>query len=179
MSCTNYRGAADIAEAVIAHGHSQIVICTNYHTVVEERRVDRIQGFKDTLEKYGIVKVEKRVFHETVSDTPAAKILLKRMLKLFPETTVIMTDSDILAYRLLQGLNELETVRPITVTGFGNLGARSGNLRIPSVEQHPEEIGVQSVNELFRMMEDPDYVSPARIEIETELANLDKLPYIK
>ena len=179
VSCTNYRGAADIAEAVIAHGHRQIVICTDYHTVVEERRADRVKGFTETLEKYGIGKMQKRVFHEPVSDTPAAKFLLKRILKLFPETTVIMTDSDSLAYRLLQGLNELETVRPITVTGFGNLGARSGNQKIPSVEQHPEEIGVQSVNELFRMIEDPDYVSPARIEIETEPANLDKLPYLR
>lgn len=179
VTCTNYQGAADIAEAVIAHGHRQIVICTDYLTVVEERRADRVKGFTDTLEKYGIGKVQKRVFHETVSDTPAAKILLKRMLKLFPETTVIMSDSDNLAYRLLQGLNEMESIRPVTVTGFGNLGAAGGNVRIPSVEQHPEEIGVQSVNELFRMIEDPDYVSPARIEIETEPANLDKLPYIR
>ena len=102
VSCTNYRGAADIAEAVIAHGHRQIVICTDYHTVVEERRADRVKGFTETLEKYGIGKMQKRVFHEPVSDTPAAKFLLKRILKLFPETTVIMTDSDSLAYRLLQ-----------------------------------------------------------------------------
>ena len=40
-----------------------------------------------------------------------------------------------------------------------------------------EEIGAQGVNELLRMIADPEYVSPGRIEIETELVNLDKLPW--
>ena len=52
-------------------------------------------------------------------------------------------------------------------------------LQIPGVEQHPEEIGAQGVNELIRMIEEPDYVSPGLIEIETELVNLDKLPYLR
>ena len=178
VTCTNYKGAADIAEAVIGHGHRQIVICTNYIDL-EVGRPERIRGFTDTLEKYGIGNIRHRIFHEPIQDRASAKFVLKRILKLFPDTTVIMTDSDTVAFRLMQAMSEQPMPHRLTITGFGNIGFEGGLLKIPSVEQHPEEIGIQSVNELIRMIEDPEYVSPARIEIETELVNLDKLPYLK
>ena len=178
VTCTNYKGAADMTEAVIAHGHREIVICTNYIDM-EAGRPDRILGFTDTLAKYGIGNIRRRIFHEPIQDRASAKFVLKRILKLFPDTTVIMTDSDLVAFRLMQAMSEHEMPHPVTITGFGNIGFEGGLLKIPSVEQHPEEIGIQSVNELLRMIEDPDYVSPARIEIETELVNLDKLPYLR
>ena len=90
-----------------------------------------------------------------------------------------MTDSDTVAFRLMQAMSEQPMPHQLTITGFGNIGFEGGLLKLPSVEQHPEEIGIQSVNELLRMIEDPTYVSPARIEIETELVNLDKLPYLR
>ena len=178
VTCTHYKGAADMTEAVIAHGHREIVICTN-EIDMEAGRPDRILGFTDTLAKYGIGNIRRRIFHEPIQDRASAKFVLKRILKLFPDTTVIMTDSDLVAFRLMQAMSEHEMPHPVTITGFGNIGFEGGLLKIPSVEQHPEEIGIQSVNELLRMIEDPDYVSPARIEIETELVNLDKLPYLR
>ena len=178
VTCTNYKGAADIAEAVIGHGHREIAICTNYIDL-EVGRPERIRGFTDTLEKYGIGNLRHRIFHEPIQDRASAKFVLKRILKLFPDTTVIMTDSDTVAFRLMQAMSEQSMPHQLTITGFGNIGFEGGLLKIPSVEQHPEEIGIQSVNELLRMIEDPAYVSPARIEIETELVNLDKLPYLR
>ena len=80
---------------------------------------------------------------------------------------------------MLVFLSEQKMPHQITITGFGNIGFEGGLLRFPSVEQHPEEIGIQSVNELLRIIEDPEYVSPARIEIETELVNQEKLPYLR
>ena len=177
VTCTNYKGAADMAETVIGRGHREIVICTNYIDL-EAGRPDRIRGFTDTLAKYGIGDIRHRIFHEPIQDRASARFVLKRILKLFPETTVIMTDSDMVAFRLMQAMSEQKMPHRITITGFGNIGFEGGLLKFPSVEQHPEEIGIQSVNELLRMIEDPDYVSSGRIEIETELVNLDKLPQV-
>ena len=178
VTCTNYKGAADMTEAVIAHGHREIVICTNYIDL-EVGRPERIRGFTDTLEKYGIGNIRHRIFHEPIQDRASARFVLKRILELFPETTVIMADSDTVAFRLMQAMSEQKMPHQITITGFGNIGFEGGLLRFPSVEQHPEEIGIQSVNELLRMIEEPDYVSSGRIEIETEPVNLEKLPYLR
>ena len=101
------------------------------------------------------------------------------MIKLFPATTAILVDSDIIANKLMQAKMELMPELNLCITGFGNVEFNGGFLRFPSVEQHPEEIGMQSVNELLNMINDPDYVSPGKIEIETELVNMEKLNYVR
>lgn len=83
-----------------------------------------------------------------------------------------------LAKKLFQVLRILNLEKKISITGYGNLAHSGGLLQIPGAEQHLEEIGAQGVNELIRMIEDPDYASSGLIEIETELVNLDKLPWI-
>ena len=77
-----------------------------------------------------------------------------------------------------QVLRDMDMEKKITITGFGNLSHSGGLMQIPGVEQHPEEIGAQGVNELIRMIEEPGYVSPGLIEIETELVNLQNIPVI-
>ena len=177
VTCTNYKGGADMAEAVIAHGHREILICTDLSNK-DGQRTNRIQGFKDILQKHGIDNLAQRIFSEPVLDAASARFLLKKMLKRFPETTVIMADTDDIAAKLIRGMDEdMRKNCPAVITGFGNFAHFGGLLQIPGVEQHPEEIGVQSVNELFRMIEDPEYMAPAPIEVETELVNLDKLPW--
>lgn len=177
VTCTNYKGAADMAEAVLAHGHREILICSN-HASTEEGRGCRVRGFLDTLQRHGLRDAELRVFHELLIDTSSAKFLLRKMLKQFPETTVILSDSDGVASYLFQAMQGMDLPRRITVTGFGNLSQGGGLLKFPGVEQHPDEIGIQSVNELFRLIAEPGSVSPGMIEIETELVNLDRLPYL-
>ena len=101
------------------------------------------------------------------------------MMKLFPSTTAILVDSDIIANNILQAKTELMPESNLCITGFGNVNFNGGLLRIPSVEQHPEEIGMQCVSELINMINDPNYISHGRIEIETELANMEKMIYLK
>lgn len=178
VTCTNYKGAVDMAETVLAHGHREILICTTLGEL-EKSREDRVRGFCDTLEKHGIKNVQKRVFHEVILDLTSIKFMLKKMIKLFPATTAVLVDSDIIANKLMQAKMELMPELNLCITGFGNVEFNGGFLRFPSVEQHPEEIGMQSVNELLNMINDPDYVSPGKIEIETELVNMEKLNYVR
>ena len=104
--------------------------------------------------------------------------MFRDAMKKYPETTVIMCDTDNVALLLYQGMQDIAPSHPVSLTGFGNLSHAGGLLRLPGVEQHPEEIGAQGVTELLRMITDPEYVSPGRIEIETELVNLQNIPML-
>ena len=178
VTCTNYKGAVDMAEMVLAHGHREILICTTFGEL-EKSREDRVRGFKDTLEKHGIPNVNRRIFNQLILDLTSVKFMLKKMINLFPATTAILVDSDIIANKVLQAKMELMPELNLCITGFGNVAFNGGFLRFPSVEQHPEELGMQSVNELLNMINDPDYISPGKIEIETELANMEKMIYVR
>ncbi len=177
VTCTNYRGAYELAQAVIGHGHREILVFTSFMDS-EFSRGNRLRGFMDALVGSRIPKAEKRLFRETLKDVASVKFLLQKALKDFPGTTVIMTDSDSIAMKLFQVLRDMDMEKKITITGFGNLSHSGGLMQIPGVEQHPEEIGAQGVNELIRMIEEPGYVSPGLIEIETELVNLQNIPVI-
>ncbi|MBE6404503.1 MAG: GntR family transcriptional regulator [Lentisphaerae bacterium] len=174
VTCTNYKGAADMTEKVLSYGHREILIYTSYGEL-EISRAERVRGFRDTLEKHGIKNVQKRVFHEAILDLTSIKFMFKKMMKLFPETTAIMVDSDNIANKLLQAKALLMPERKLCITGFGNVEHSCGQIKFPSVEQHPEEIGMQSVNELLNLINDPDYISSGKIEIETELVNMEEM----
>lgn len=177
VTCTNYRGAAEMMEQVIMRGHREILVCSSY-CAMEECRMERIRGFLETLKKHRIHDAEKRFFHEAITDSVSAKSLLQNMLRLFPKTTVILTDSDDIAYKLLYASEEMLPTRQIAITGFGNLAYSSDYRRLPGVEQHPEEIGAQGTSELLRMIADSNYVPEGLQEIETDLVHLDKLPIL-
>ena len=175
VTCTNYQGAVEMAEAVIAHGHREILIASSLENFSLSRE-ERIRGFLDALQKHGIPGAERRVFRQSIGSPASTRFLLRDAMKQYPETTAIMCDSDNVAMLLHQAMQDIPPAHPVALTGFGNLSSAGDFLQLPGVEQHPEEIGAQGVNELLRMIADPEYVSPGRIEIETELVNLDKLP---
>lgn len=178
VGCTDYKGAVEMAETVLAYGHREILIFS-HHTEIELSRVERCRGFLETLAKNGIPNVARRFIHEpAMIDTSSTKHYLQNALKRFPDTTVIMTDSDTVAIRLFQAMQELPLKHPITLTGFGNQTTNDCFVKFPGVETNPEEIGTHGINELLRIINEPDYAPPKSIEIETELVYLDRLPHI-
>lgn len=178
VTCSNYTGAAEAAERLIALGHREILVCSNY-SVLEESRKERVRGFLDTMRKHGIRNPEKRFFHEVVRHSAGAKTLLREALVQFPETTAVLTDSDDIAYMLFYAARDLKLDGRICFTGFGNMTYSSDSLALPSVEQHPEEIGDRGFSELFRMITEPGYVSSHRIEVEAEIVRFDRIPPIR
>ncbi|MBO4492088.1 MAG: GntR family transcriptional regulator [Lentisphaeria bacterium] len=178
VTCSNGTGAAEAAERVIALGHREILVCSNY-SELEESRKERVRGFLDTMRKHGIRQVEKRFFHEVVRHPTGAKNLLREALAQFPKTTAILTDSDDLAYTLYYAARDLKLDGRICFTGFGNMAYSSDSQALPSVEQHPEEIGDRGFNELFRMITEPGYVPSRRIEVESEIVRFDRIPPVR
>lgn len=175
VSCTNYQGAFEMAETVLAYGHREILIGTSLHDSSPSRG-DRIRGFTDALTRHGIPRPENRVFRISSTGSCSARLLLRSALQKYPGTTVFLCDSDNVALQLYEELQLRPPRRPVALTGFGNLAHEGDSLELPGVEQHPEEIGAQGVGELLRMIADPEYAPERLIEIETELVNLEKLP---
>ena len=168
-----------MAELAISRGHREIVICAENLSKTSVSRSERNRGFYDILRKYNIPDIEKRFFSSQYHTTAGCIRTMKNILNKFPDTTLILTDSDDIAIALHHTFKNFVPEKNICITGFGNIQKNYVYLPIPSVEQHPEEIGASGVTELIRCIEDKDYNSEKVIEIETELVNTEFIPYIK
>lgn len=173
--CNNVQGAADMAEAVWEHGHRQILIFTSY-SIIEYSREQRINAFVDTLLKHGLSEVKSRIVHFEAPLQQNAQISaqIKKALKRFPDTTAFLTDSDHVALFLLKILREMGLSDQITVTGFGALSKKQYHSpKIPTVDQHPEEIASAGFQKMLRILESPEAEPPSEIVVETELIHTE------
>ena len=104
--------------------------------------------------------------------------IFQRAYKQFPETTLILTDSDDIAFNIVEDLKAMGIEEKITVTGFGNLSWISPLLKIPTIEQHPEEIGAIAVDKLISNIQNPSSPHTGNVIIDAELVNTDLIPDI-
>ena len=177
VTCTNAQGAADMAKALLDKGHREILIFSSY-TLIEFSRKERIRSFMETLTAGGVPHVENRFFHvKSPRRYSEAKRILEKALEQFSGTTAILTDSDHIAFFLLRILHDKGLNKQITVTGFGALSGNYGLHRIPSVDQHPEEIALQGFTRMLQLLKDPG-LEPTEIRVKTELINPDCIPEV-
>ena len=179
VCCANYHGAEKMAELAVSRGHREIVICTETSYNSFGSRTDRVRGFTDVLQKHGIKNIEARLFYTNPLVNAAGVRTIKSIINKFPGTTLILCDTDDIAVTLYHTKQNIMPDKNIAITGFGNIQYRCAYLPFASVEQHPEEIGTQGVIELIRCIENKNYNSEKIIEIETELKNIESIPYIK
>lgn len=178
VSCSNYLGAEKMAKLAISRGHREIVICTEASSSVS--RLERVKGFSDVLQKADIPHVNEKIFTVQSRVTASCIRTLKNIIRKFPDTTLLLTDSDDIAIAMFHTMQTLMPEKNICITGFGNvLNKYNYIMPIPTVEQHPEEIGIQGVSELIRCIKNKNYNAEKVIEIETELVNTEFMPHIK
>ena len=173
VTCNNYQGGYEMMKQLLERGHRNIVIFFR-----RELMPERLTGFRDAMMEAGISDWEKRTFFWLDESRYEAQKNLRQALKKFAGFTAIACGSDPQMFLTADALDQqgLAWRNRIALTGFGNLAYAGDFLRLPGVEQHPEEIGAQGVGELLRMIADPEYAPERLIEIETELVNLEKLP---
>ena len=176
ISCSNYQSAADMAEVGIQRGHRDILVFSSF-SHYEYSRVERLNGFIDTMKKHKISDISKRAVNISGNYLLLSR-LFQRALRQFPETTLVLTDSDDIAFTLVDTIKTMGLEGKITVTGFGNMSWISPLLKIPTVEQHPEEIGAAAVDELLYSLEHPEAPHTNGITIEAELVHTDLIPDI-
>lgn len=167
VTCDNYQGAFAMAEAVLVRGHRGILIATNYKPT-EYSRAERIRGFRDALLKYGITSPDARMIHNFQLHVKS----LEQKIKLFPDTTAVLCDSDDLAGELREEWENAFPGKKILFTGFGNLR------RIPTVDQHQEEIGAIAVDMLMDKLGTSSSMPHGTVRIKTDLVNTELIPIL-
>ena len=140
LDSDNYNGARKLMKKILEHGHREIVIFSSqrYFFTPEAPVPARVRGFQDVLREAGMTDEKERTFYTNLS-LNETQIVLKKILKKYPSTTVICTDSDDGADLIHTAAAQMGLSIPgeTALTGFGNITSQ----QIPTVDQHPEVQG--------------------------------------
>ena len=138
VNSDNFTGAANLMREILKRGHREVVIfsCQRYFISPDAPVLPRVRGFQTAMREAGMDDYEARTFYGSSQTLNEARIILETMLKKYPETSLICTDSDNGA-DLIHAAAEAMGIRcpgEIALTGFGNITP----LKIATVDQNPE-----------------------------------------
>ncbi|MBR1966769.1 MAG: LacI family DNA-binding transcriptional regulator [Lentisphaeria bacterium] len=175
VSCDNYKAAFEMAQHVIDKGHREIIIISDVAEVEFTRR-KRIEGFSDAMIQAGIKDVENRIFNPHGLVDTNIYLTLKMIFQKYPETTIILTDADDVAYRVINMLKRANMASEnVVVTGFGNIYKQ--NSAIATIEQYPQQIGYTGCVELLKAIKAGCHPS-GLIELPAMLVKTELIPKI-
>ena len=177
VTSNDYQAAHNIVDAVCRRGHRDIAVHVGIDPM-EYNRQRRRNGFWDALNKNGISAPHQRIFAEPVTTPAKARDFWPRLLQAFPNVTVLLTDSNMPALRLMITKKDFPQAANVVVTTFSNTPLIDMLYHLPSVEQHPEELANLAVAELLHNATHPDAPHLKETELPTSLVNLDHIPII-
>ena len=156
-------------------GHREIIIISDVAEVEFTRR-KRIEGFSDAMIQAGIKDVENRIFNPHGLVDTNIYLTLKMIFQKYPETTIILTDADDVAYRVINMLKRANMASEnVVVTGFGNIYKQ--NSAIATIEQYPQQIGYTGCVELLKAIKAGCHPS-GLIELPAMLVKTELIPKI-
>lgn len=138
LNSDNFNGAKELMQEVLKHGHHEVVIfsCQRYFISPEAPVTPRVKGLQTALREAGIGDYVRRTFYGSGDSIEEAGKILQTILKKYPDTTIICTDSDDGATLIHTAAERLGISCPgeIGLTGFGN----TSYLKIMNVDQNQE-----------------------------------------
>ena len=138
LNSDNFSGAKELMQEVLKHGHREVAVFSSqrYFISPEAPVTPRVKGFQTAMREAGIKDCERRTFYGSETSQGEVETLLKKMLKKYPDTTMICTDSDGGATLLNAAAESMGISCPgkIGLTGFGN----TIGLKIANVNQNQE-----------------------------------------
>ena len=181
INSDNYAGGRQIMEEVLRRNHRDIVVFSLSH-VFKSRSASptplkiapRLRGMFDAMKQAGITDCAKRIFHGKSESLADARESFREILRRYPETTVICTDSDIGAEQINIVAREhgIKCPGDIALTGFGNITG----LRIASVDQNAVRQGQLAARYLIDHVEDSEFCFPENELVETTVSRADCIP---
>lgn len=164
----NREGVARLVEYVVAHGHSKIGFL--HSTVTTYHIVERFEGFKEALSRYGLRFREDWVFWGDFSEASGAEAL-DRLLSLDDRPTALICGTDSMAIGVIRRARERGVQIPgdLSLTGFDNIPeARVVHPALTTMEQPLVKMGERAAELLLERVQHVDL--PARREFfETTL----------
>jgi len=166
-------------EEILLRNHREIIIFNTERFAYFKTSTThpRINGFCEVMQKYGIEDIQKRSYLCIPHKIEAIQRTLIDILKRYPKTTVIATDSDETAELLWEAarLEKIFLGDKIAITGFGHVS----HLPIASVEQYPETMGEVGVQLLLKQLQnDKSSYIPVHEKIKSKIVNLEYLPIL-
>lgn len=174
--CINdYETAFAVIDDICRKGHREIAVLSNY-CFIEYNRQRRQRGFLDSMVKNRIPNPENRIFNDRVMNIVEAKMFWEKLLAAYPGTTVLVTDSNMPAWRLHAA--NLENRKPckVTITGFASSPILDRLYHFPSVDQHPDQLASCAITELLYNAEHPDKPHLDETIVPASLVNFDRIP---
>ncbi|MBE6370554.1 MAG: GntR family transcriptional regulator [Lentisphaerae bacterium] len=174
--CINdYETAFAVIDDICRKGHREIAVLSNYN-FIEYNRQRRQHGFLDSMVKNRIPNPENRIFNDRVTSLVEAKMFWIKLLAAYPETTILVTDSNMPAWRLHAAAMEHKKPDKVTITGFASSPMQDGLYHFPSVDQHPDQLASCAVSELLYNAEHPDNPHLCETIVPASLVNFDRIP---
>ena len=174
--CINdYETAFAVIDDICRKGHREIAVLSNY-SYIEYNRQRRQCGFLDSMVKNRILHPENRIFSDPVNNVFEAKMFWKKLLTAFPKTTVLVTDSNMPAWRLHAANLEHKKPNKVTITGFSASPILDRLYHFPSVDQHPDQLASCAITELLYNAEHPDKPHLCETIVPASLVNFDRIP---
>lgn len=173
----NYESGRMMMREILNHNHRNILIfnTSRFSYFSPESVHSRIRGFMDEMKLAEIPDISARTALCVPHTLCDVSLKLKSLLRRFPETTLIATDSDETAELLWTAArhDNLSVGDSIVLTGFGNCA----HLPIASVEQYPEQIGIQAADLLQSLANGKEEISRQK-EVPAKLVHLEYLSYV-
>ena len=175
----NYNGMKELTEYIIDMGHKKIAYIHGIKTLVTENRID---GFCETLEKNNIKIPKEYIVQGKYRDPIGAEKLAVELLELADAPTCIIAPDDHSALGVISavGRKGLKIVEDISIAGYD--GAEVPyfiGIKLTTVSQDKERIGVTSARKLIEMIESSSGVSHDTVFVEQTFIKGNSIRSIK
>lgn len=165
----NRGGAYEATKHLLNQGHENIGIIVEFSDVSSFS--DRLKGYKDALDDYGI-PINQEYIKKSGLEVEGAYASTESLLQEHPEVTAIFSTNDLITEGVLQYFkdNNLKCPKDISLVGFDDPEwAESFNPGITSVAQKPYEMGYKAANLLFEQIKLGNQRNQKTKELKTEL----------
>ena len=177
--CINdYETAVKVINEICRKGYRKIAVLSNF-CFIEYNRQRRQRGFLDALRSNHIPDPEQRIFGDSIRNLVEAEIFWKKLLTVFPDIEVLVTDADMPAFRLQAARQEFNIRNHVVITGFSSSYIYEQLYHFPSVDQHPDQLASCAVSELLYNAQHPDKPHLKEITVPSTLINFDRIPCIR
>ncbi|MCK4258233.1 MAG: LacI family DNA-binding transcriptional regulator [Halanaerobiales bacterium] len=167
VASDNRLGASQAVEHLIKLGHKNIGFINGHKEAWVS--IERLAGYKKTLQKHDLPIKEEYIFHGDFSKDSGKKGA-GELITNHPETTAFFASSDLMAAGAMEELHGLGYKVPedISIIGFDDMEYASHlNPPLSTIKQDKYQMGVEAAKKIIAMVEEKlDEVDPVYLKTE-------------
>ena len=167
IQSNNIKGCELVVKHLASKGHSKIAFINGHSNAAIS--ITRLEGYKKAIENNGF-SYDQNIVKTGDFSEKSGYDAVKEMFSKKLDFTAVFAASDIMAVGAIKAVKEsgLKVPDDIAVIGFDDiLIAVYSSPSLTTVRQHKFDLGYKGSRELFKMIENPDYIPKSkRIDVE-------------